>query len=433
MIKILMWQQLSLTEQQTILKRPALKDDNELKATVANIINEVKEKQDQAIRHYTTTFDGVNLDTLELTAQAITAANQRVATTAAKAMQFAFKQIYQYHREQSQPNKKIKISTGVYSYSQTKPIEKIGLYIPGGVAPLPSTVLMLGVPSLIAGCKERIICTPPRADGTIDDNIIYAAKLCGIERIFTMGGAQAIAAMAYGTSSVPKVDKIYGPGNAWVTAAKMAVMTDPHGASCDLPAGPSELMIIADQFANPVFVAADLLSQAEHGCDAQVILITNSVTLAQSVRDNMISQLNLLQRRINIMKALKCSRIIVVDELNTAFDVSNRYAPEHLSVQINNPKRWIKYIQNAGAVFLGGWTSQTLGDYVIGTNHVLPTYGYSRVQSALGVKDFIKLINIQIVTRRGCKKIAPYAVKLAKLECLDAHANAVNIRLRMMK
>jgi histidinol dehydrogenase len=305
-----------------------------------------------------------------------------------------------------------------------------GIYVPGGTAPLISTVLMLGVPAQMAECPLRILSTPPNQDGSISPSILFAAKLCGIQNVFKVGGAQAIAAMAYGTQTIPKVDKIFGPGNSWVTQAKMQVSQDAFGSAIDMPAGPSEVMIIADDESNCDYVAADLLSQAEHGPDSQVLLITLSESFAIKTRQALIRQLAMLPRMQIAKQALENSSMIIVSTLEEAIEISNAYAPEHLILQIRNAKKYIPIIKNAGSVFIGPWTPETLGDYVTGANHVLPTNGYARSYSGLSVLDFMKFISFQTVTQQGLANIGPYAEKLAALEGLSAHKNAVSLRLK---
>jgi histidinol dehydrogenase len=309
------------------------------------------------------------------------------------------------------------------------PIGAVGLYVPAGRAPLPSTAIMLGVPAQIAGCPTRVLCTPPRRDGTADPAVLMAAQLCGIGSVFKIGGAQAIAAMAFGTESVPKVDKIFGPGNAWVTAAKQLVANQSGGAACDLPAGPSEVLVIADDSARAEFVAADLLAQAEHSPDAQVLLVTTSATLATAARSELVRQTARLTRRSIIEASLQAARIILVPDLPTAFDVSNAYGPEHLIMSVADPRRWLPRVKNAGSVFLGHWTPEPMGDYCSGTNHVLPTAGHARAMSGLALADFSKRITVQELTASGLQDLGPVACTLALLEGLDAHANAVNVRL----
>jgi histidinol dehydrogenase len=312
------------------------------------------------------------------------------------------------------------------------PLGAVGLYVPAGTAPLPSTAIMLAVPARIAGCRVRVLCTPPRPDGTADPAVLFAARLCGIEQVFKLGGAQAIAAMAYGTASVPKVDKIFGPGNSWVTAAKQIVAADADGAALDMPAGPSEVLVIADGTARPAFVAADLLAQAEHSEDAQVVLVATSRQVAAACITEVERQLAALPRRAIAARAIAESRVLLVPDLATALEVSNRYAPEHLILQVAAPRDWLARVRNAGSVFLGEWTPETMGDYCSGTNHVLPTYGHARAYSGLGVADFVKRVTVQEVTPAGLNDLGRTARTLAELESLGAHANAVTVRLEVI-
>ncbi len=418
------WDKLTDLEKKNILLRPMITQHENIKNQVRAIIQQVKSEGDQAIIQLTNKFDGVSLADLKVTLEEC-----KTSFTAINSMEFAKKQIETYHQSQLPRNLRVETCQGVFCERQARPIESVGLYIPGGSAPLISTVLMLGVPARIAGCPLRILCTPPKPDGTIDPNLLAAAKLCGIEHVYKIGGAQAIAAMAYGTETIPKVDKIFGPGNAWVTQAKIQISEDPNGANIDMPAGPSELMVIADNNANPAYIAADLLSQAEHGADSQVMLVSLSEVLAAKVESCIEEQLQHLSRKKLIIHSLNNSRIIITDTMNEAIDISNAYAPEHLSLQIDGPDHFIKDIKNAGAVFLGQWTPETAGDYVTGSNHVLPTYGYARSYSGLSVTDFMKFISFQKVSKQGLEKIGPYAEKLAALEGLDAHKQAVSLRL----
>ena len=308
-------------------------------------------------------------------------------------------------------------------------IDAVGLYVPAGTAPLPSAAIMLAVPAAIAGCPLRILCTPPRPDGSADPAVLVAATRAGVADIFKVGGAQAIAAMAYGTKSIPRVGKIFGPGNAWVTCAKSLVSADPEGAAIDMPAGPSEVLVIADTQASPEFVAADLLAQAEHGVDSQVVLVTTCAALASSVRDELATQLDQLSRADIARAALENSRIITVRDLDTAAEVSNRYAPEHLILQIAAPRDLLPKLRNAGSVFLGQWTPESVGDYCSGTNHVLPTYGFATTYSGLGLDQFMRHMTLQELTRDGLENLGEAVVTLADLEGLDAHAAAVSRRL----
>jgi histidinol dehydrogenase len=312
------------------------------------------------------------------------------------------------------------------------PIRAVGLYVPAGSAPLPSTAIMLAVPAAIADCPVRVLCTPPARDGSANAAVLVAARTAGIERIYKVGGAQAIAAMAYGTASIPKCDKIFGPGNAWVTAAKLLAAADPGGAAADLPAGVTEVLVIADAAARAEFVAADLLAQAEHGADAQALLVTDSAALAGAVADQVRSQAPRLSRAEILAASMAHIRLIVVDSLATAFDVANAYAPEHLLLEIEAPRAWLGRVQAAGAVFLGRWSPESMGDYCSGPNHTLPTYGYARTHSGLSLEDFQKRITIQELSPAGLLGLGPTAQVLAGLEGLDAHAAAVTVRLEAL-
>jgi histidinol dehydrogenase len=319
---------------------------------------------------------------------------------------------------------------GVVCERVSHPIDAVGLYVPAGTAPLPSAAIMLAVPADIAGCPVRILCTPPRPDGDADPAVLVAASRAGVREIYKVGGAQAVAAMAYGTETVPKVAKIFGPGNSWVTCAKTLVSTDPAGAAIDMPAGPSEVLVIADHSASAEFVASDLLAQAEHGVDSQVILVTTSSDLGTQVADQIENQLQQLSRADIARGALDNSRIIVVDDILTAINVSNRYAPEHLILQVDEPRDRLAEIRNAGSIFVGPWTPESVGDYCSGTNHVLPTYGFARTYSGLGVDQFMRQMTVQELTREGLENLGAAVVSLAGLEGLDAHAAAVTRRLR---
>ncbi len=405
---------------------------NDLLMNTQNIIDAVKKDGDDALRNFAQQFDKVNLIQLAVSADEFSEAENLVSDEAKVAIQFAQQQLQTLSQAQLadiQTHKRITTSKGVICERQSRPIERIGLYIPGGTAPLISTVLMLGVPSKMANNPLRILCTPPNREGKINAHILYAAKLCGIEKVFKVGGAQAIAAMAYGTESIPKIDKIFGPGNAWVTQAKQLVSQDPKGAVIDMPAGPSEILVIADDKANPDYVAADLLSQAEHGIDSQVILISLSEKFLSEVKNCIELQLKTLSRRNIIEQSLSHAKMIVAKNTEEAVALSNQFAPEHLILQLENPEKCIGKIINAGAVFVGPWAPETVGDYVTGSNHVLPTYGYAKTYSGLSVMDFMKFISIQTVSKAGLQKIGPYAEILATLEGLDAHKNAVSLRL----
>ena len=313
--------------------------------------------------------------------------------------------------------------------SSLRPINRVGLYVPAGSAPLPSTALMLGVPARIAGCREVVLCSPARADGRCDEAVLFAARSVGVHRVFKLGGAQAIAAMAYGTQSVPRCDKLFGPGNAWVTEAKLQVSSDPNGAAIDMPAGPSEVLVIADAQANPVFVAADLLSQAEHGPDSQVVLVSPSAKLLDEVAKEVEQQCAQLPRGAIAQQALAQSRLIEVGSLAQALEVSNRYAPEHLILQVSGAREWVSSVESAGSVFVGAWTPESVGDYCSGSNHVLPTYGYARSYSGVSVASYQKQITVQELDPNGLRAIGPCTATLAAAEQLEAHRRAVTLRL----
>lgn len=428
-LSILNWLSLSADEQRASLRRPTQSAAAELHERVRAIIAEVRANGDAALFQYTQRFDGASLQSLEVAPEEFLVAGRSLNAKQMKALHRAIDNVSRFHVAQLSDPIRIETSPGVICEQQFRPIDAVGLYVPAGVAPLPSAAIMLAVPARIAGCTTRIICTPPRKDGTADPAVLTVARLCGVERVFKVGGAQAIAAMAYGTQSVPKVDKIFGPGSAWVTAAKLLVANDPDGAALDLPAGPSEVLVIADDSARAEFVAADLLAQAEHSVDAQVILVTTSATLAQSVLKELEAQTQRLSRASTLLESISHSRIFVVDSIEAAFEVSNAYAPEHLIVQIENARSWLPKVRNAGSVFLGRWTPETMGDYCSGTNHVLPTYGFARAYSGLSMTDFLKRMTIQELTADGLRDLGPTAITIAELEGLDAHANAVQVRL----
>jgi histidinol dehydrogenase len=355
---------------------------------------------------------------------------QRALTSEQRhALERAIDNVDRFHRAQRPDGMTLETTPGVRCERVIRPISAVGLYVPAGSAPLPSAVIMLAIPARIAGCPRRVLCTPPRRDGRANPAVLVAASLCGIETVFKVGGAQAIAAMAYGTATIPKVDKIFGPGNAWVTAAKQAVAADPAGAACDMPAGPSEVLVIADEGARAEFVAADLLAQAEHDTQAQAILLTPSRALAEDVAAAIDSQTRILSRRAILQQSLASSRCIVVKDLDSALDIANEYAAEHLMLEVSEPRRWLEKVTSAGSVFLGAWSPEPMGDYCSGTNHVLPTYGYARAYSGLSVLDFVKRITVQELSPEGLRSLGPVAIALARLEGLDAHAGAVTRRL----
>ena len=428
-MQLRVWQKLKPAQRTAVLTRPALGNDASLAPRVAEIIANVRAEGDAALRELTAKHDRVELDELEVGPEEFAAAEAALTREQRSAIHAAADNIETFHRPQLPQPFAVDTAPGVRCERVVRAIESVGLYVPAGSAPLPSTALMLGIPARIAGCKTRILCSPVQASGRVDSAVLYASRVAGVQRVFKLGGAQAIAAMAYGTKSVPKVDKVFGPGNTWVTEAKAQVDRDPAGAARDYPAGPSEVLVIADESANPAFVAADLLSQAEHGADSQVLLVTTSAKLGKAVISAVAAQKARLTRGNAVDGALEHSSVVVVGDLNTAFKISNRYAPEHLILQIEKPRSWLAKVTAAGSVFLGPWTPESVGDYCSGTNHVLPTYGFARRYSSLGVTDFLRSMTVQELTFEGLRAIGPVATTLAGLEGLDAHAWAVNERL----
>jgi histidinol dehydrogenase len=428
-MRILIWEALSEGERRAALARPAQRPRTEVAAAAREVIAAVRSEGDEAVRRFTRRFDGVELQSFEVGARELESAERSLTMEQLRALERAIENVERFHRAQRPEGMTLETMPGVRCERIIRPISSVGLYAPAGSAPLPSTVIMIGVPARIAGCRVKVLCTPPTRDGSAHPAVLAAARRCGIESIFKVGGAQAIAALAYGTESIPKVDKIFGPGNAWVTAAKQAAAADPEGAVCDLPAGPSEVLVIADESATPAFVAADLLAQAEHDIEAQAILVTPSRALAAKVSAELAAQLPRLARRAILEKSLAASRCIVVADLETALQVANTYAAEHLILEVREPRRWLESIECAGSVFLGDWSPEPMGDYCSGSNHVLPTYGYARSLSGLSVLDFVKRITVQEISSEGLRALGPIAVSLARLEGLDAHAEAVSARL----
>jgi histidinol dehydrogenase len=428
-ITISQWSALTDAEQHTLLERPAVTDDAAIRAATADIIAEVRQRGDDALRELTERYDGASVASLRVTDAEIAAAIAELSASQVAAIDLAINNVRRFHQEQRPQDITVETMPGVICERVSHALDSVGLYVPAGTAPLPSAAIMLGVPATIAGCSTRILCTPPRPDGRADPAVIAAATRAGVTEIYKVGGAQAIAAMAYGTASIPKVCKVFGPGNAWVTSAKTLVSIDPDGAAIDMPAGPSEVLVIADETASPEFVAADLLSQAEHGVDSQVVLVTTSAALAERVNGALQRQLSTLSRANIASEALQCSRILLVDDLETAVAVSNRYAPEHLIVQTGEPRELLPRIRNAGSVFLGPWTPESVGDYCSGTNHVLPTYGFAQTYSGLGVDQFMRRMTVQELSRDGLQNLSEAVVSLAGMEGLDAHAKAVTLRL----
>jgi len=432
-LQILNWQELDSAAQAAALSRPGLSNDASRSETVVSIVNEVRAQGDVALRRFTQEFDQVELSELKVSAEEANSAEAQLSPAAIAAIDLAIRNVSSFHKAQLPEPLFVETLPGIVCERVSHAIDAVGLYVPAGTAPLPSAAIMLAVPASLAGCKTRIMCTPPRADGSADPAVVVAARRAGVSEIYKVGGAQAIAAMAYGTASIPKVSKIFGPGNAWVTAAKSIIAADPAGAAIDLPAGPSEVLVIADATASAEFVAADLLSQAEHGVDSQVLLITTSVELAQQVNTAITEQLQNLSRREIARAALAASRTIVVDEIASAIRISNRYAPEHLILQLESARSWLPEVRNAGSVFLGAWAPESVGDYCSGTNHVLPTNGYARAYSGLGLDQFLRQMTVQELTADGLVSISDAVVELAGLEGLDAHAAAIKVRLEALR
>jgi histidinol dehydrogenase len=433
MIRIFDWDALSAADRGAALARPTQESRSDIAAVAAEVVNAVRRKGDAALYSYTERFDAVRLETLVVSEEEFSQARGFLTSQQHAALERAIENVQRFHAAQLPQPLSLETTPGVRCERIFRAISTVGLYVPAGSAPLPSAVIMLAVPARIAGCPNRILCTPPARNGMANPAVLVAAQLCGITTVFKVGGAQAIAALAYGTDTIAKADKIFGPGNAWVTAAKQLVAADPDGAACDMPAGPSEVMVVADDKARADFVASDLLAQAEHDTQAQAILVTSSRRLAEAVSAEVQKQTQLLSRRAILEKSLAASRCIVVRDVEAAIGVANQYAAEHLILEVENPRQWLPRIQNAGSVFLGAWSPEPMGDYCSGTNHVLPTYGYARAYSGLSVLDFVKGITVQELSPTGLRNLGPVAVELAKLEGLDAHASAVSRRLDVLE
>ena len=414
----------------SILARPQF-DAAPLEVKVREILMAVKQRGDAAISAYTLAFDKIALSNFKLSASAFDAAEKALTPSLKTAIQLAKVNIEVFHQGQIQKEERIETMPGVWCWRKSVGIEKVGIYIPGGTAPLFSTVLMLGIPAKLAGCKEIILCTPPNEKGEIDPAIIYAASLVGVTAIFTIGGVQAIAALAYGTASVPKVYKIFGPGNQYVTAAKQMIQQE--GVAIDMPAGPSEVCVYADETSIASFVAADLLSQAEHGVDSQVILIANSIEIVEQVQKELDMQLVSLPRKELATKALAHSKAIVIENTEEAIAMMNEYAPEHLILSINNAAQVAEKIINAGSIFIGNFSPESVGDYASGTNHTLPTNGFAKAYSGVSMDSFVKKITFQQLTERGLENIAPTVIEMATAEGLQAHSKAVELRVEWIK
>jgi histidinol dehydrogenase len=428
-MKRINWNILNESDRAVALARPAQSRAETLRRGVEEIIGAVRAKGDTALRELSARYDRCALDAIEVTEAEFAAAEAKLAPELKDAIGEAAARIEAFHSAAAPQPIGVNTAVGVRVERVLRPISRVGLYVPAGSAPLPSTALMLGVPARIAGCREVVLCSPARADGTCDEAVLFTARTVGVHRVFKLGGAQAIAAMAYGTESVPRCDKLFGPGNAWVTEAKLQVSGDPEGAAIDMPAGPSEVLVIADADANPAFVAADLLSQAEHGPDSQVILVSPSATLLDKVAAEVDSQCAALPRGAIARQALVQSRLIEVESLTQALQVSNRYAPEHLILQVSAARDLLDGVESAGSVFVGAWTPESVGDYCSGSNHVLPTYGYARSYSGVSVASYQKQITVQELDPNGLRAIGPCTATLAAAEQLEAHRRAVTLRL----
>lgn len=415
------------SEWSEILSRPTI-SVGDIENLVNDVFKAVKANGDYAIKSFTADFDNVGLDNIEVTKTEIEEASERVSKDLKKAIKLAKKNIKQFHKAQQTDTVFLKTMRGVKCWQEKRPIQKVGLYIPGGTAPLFSTVLMLAIPANIAGCGEIVLCSPPNSEGKIADEILYTAKLCGVTKIIKVGGIQAIAGLTFGTESIPQVYKIFGPGNQYVTVAKQ--IATKYGVAIDMPAGPSELLVVADESANPAYVASDLLSQAEHGSDSQVILVTTSKKFAEQVNSEVESQLEVLPRKQMATDAINNSKSIVVEDLKTALELINEYGPEHFIVATNNDDFFVENIGNAGSVFIGNYTPESAGDYASGTNHTLPTNGFSKAYSGVNLDSFQKSMTFQKISQKGIKNIGPAIELMAEAEGLQAHKNAVTLRLK---
>ena len=427
--EIINWLNLSDTERKLALSRPAIAESGLLSQQVENILSNVRENGDKALFDLTEKFDGVKLTTLRVSSAQVKAAKSRLTAARLNAIETAYGNIKRFHQAQITADIRVETTPGVVCTLKTEAIASVGLYIPAGSAPLPSTVLMLGVPAQLAECPRKVLVCPPDKNGQLADEILVAASLCQIDEIYSVGGAQACAALAFGTETIAAVNKIFGPGNKYVTEAKKQLSQQVNGFAIDMPAGPSEVLVIADAKANADFIAADLLSQAEHGPDSQVILLSDSKTLIEKVQSALVSQLAELSRANIAEQALQQSRLILTQDLAQAVEVSNEYGPEHLIIQTENAQQLLAELRNAGSIFVGAYTPESAGDYASGTNHVLPTYGYSKVISSLSLADFSRRFTVQEISREGLSNLAQCICELTDAEGLDGHKRAVTIRL----
>jgi histidinol dehydrogenase len=428
-MKVIEWKSADPGARRAALSRPSAGSREDVFRQAAEIITAVRAEGDAAVRRCTQKFGGPSLENLQVSPAEFRAARAALGAREIAALERAVTNVTRFHEAQLPQPLSVDTMPGVRCERITRPINSVGLYVPAGSAPLPSTAIMLAVPARIAGCPMRAIASSPDREGKLHAAVLVAAELCGVETVYKMGGPQAIAALAFGTDAVRKVDKIFGPGSAWVTAAKQLVAGDPDGAAIDLPAGPSEVLVIADDSANARFVAADLLAQAEHDVIAQVILVTTSATLAREVNKELEAQTATLSRRDIVKQSMAASRCILVDDLDTAMRVSNDYAPEHLIIQTREPRTLLRRVECAGSVFIGEWSPESMGDYCSGTNHVLPTAGYARSYSGLSLAQYQKAITVQELSAEGLRALGPTAVTLSGMEGLDAHGNAVKVRL----
>ena len=426
------WKNLGEEARGLALARPQTISDNSLNAGVQEILSDVRQNGDEALNRLTQKFDGVVVDALELPKTDLKAAWDALPPSDQAVIERARRNIKLFHEAQIQGPIEVETEPGVVCQRISRAIETAGLYVPGGTAPLVSTLLMLAVPAQVAGVQNRIVVTPPSKDGRVNTTILAAAYRCNVSRLFIVGGAQAIAALAYGTETIPKCDKIYGPGNSWVAAAKSLVAQETGGPAIDLPAGPSEAMVVADNAADPIFVASDLLSQAEHDTVAQVVCVATSSKVAESIESELEKQVAELPREKIARASLKHGRMIIAEERADIIDIINRYAPEHLVVQLRDPDTYVGAIRNAGSIFLGPWTPESVGDYASGTNHTLPTNGAARAYSGITLESFLKYMSVQKLTKQGLKRLGPAVERLAEMEGLEAHKRAVSLRLETL-
>ena len=414
------------SEWKNLLKRPT-QDYANLEGDVKAIFEDIKQHGDTAVKKYTKLFDGIDIEDFKVSKDLISNAATQISDRLKEAIDIAYDNIYAFHSAQKQSTIKIETMPGVTCWQKSMPIEKVGLYIPGGSAPLFSSILMLGIPAKIAGCKEVVLVTPPQKNGKVHPAMLYAAKCCGITQIFQVGGIQAIAGLTFGTRNLPKVYKIFGPGNQYVTVAKQVATQ--YDVAIDMPAGPSELLVLADETANPKYIASDLLSQAEHGADSQVVLVTTSAAIADETKTELAEQLELLPRKDIAAKAILHSKLIVVDNTETALKLTNAYSPEHLIVCVKNEDDVVSQITNAGSVFIGNYTPESAGDYASGTNHTLPTNGFAKQYSGVNLDAFMKKMTYQKITKEGLLHLGSHIEVMAEAEALQAHKNAVRLRL----